>query len=103
MIKIDHKPLKYLLESHMQNKEIQLWVLSMTVYNCSIEYISHRHQDNANRNSLMQIDSQVHVDVEENRDSKMSMTICMRLKPLIRMSLIQTHFTRCYFQNDKYF
>ena len=51
----------------------------------------------------MQTDSQVHVHEEENRDSKMSMTICMRSKSLIRMSLIQTHFTRCYLQNDKYF
>ena len=90
MIKTDHKPLKYLLESHMQNKEIQLWVLSMTVYNCSIEYIAHRHQDNANQNSLMQTDSQGHVDVEENRNSNMSMTICMRSKSLIQMSLIQS-------------
>lgn len=40
VIKTDHKPLKYLLESPMQNKKIQLWALSMAGYNCQIEYIS---------------------------------------------------------------
>ena len=30
VIKTDHKPLKYLLESPMQNKKIQLWALSMS-------------------------------------------------------------------------
>ena len=37
--KTDHKPLKYLLESPMQNKKIQMWALSMSGYNCSIQYI----------------------------------------------------------------
>ena len=40
IIKTDHKPLKYLLESPMQNKKIQLWALSMSGYNCTIEYIA---------------------------------------------------------------
>ena len=39
IIRTDHKPLKYLLESPMQNKKIQIWVLSMSGYNCTIEYI----------------------------------------------------------------
>ena len=39
VIKTDHKPLKYLLESPMQNKKIQLWALGMAGYNCTIEYI----------------------------------------------------------------
>ena len=39
VIKSDHKPLKYLLESPMQNKKIQLWALSIAGYNCKIEYI----------------------------------------------------------------
>lgn len=38
-IKTDHKPLKYLLESPMTNKRIQLWALSIAGYNCKIEYI----------------------------------------------------------------
>ena len=56
IIKTDHKPLKYLLESPMQNKKIQLWALSMSGYNCTLEYIEgntntcadllSRHQDN---------------------------------------------------------
>ena len=40
VIRTDHKLLKYLLESPMQNKKIQLWALSMSGYNCSIEYIA---------------------------------------------------------------
>ena len=64
MIKKDHLPLKYLLESPMQNREKQLWALSMAGYNCRIEYIQgttnscadllSRHPDN--------------VDFEEERD-----------------------------------
>ena len=59
IIKTDHKPLKYLLESPMQNKKIQLWALSMSGYNCSIEYIAgttntcadllSRHPDNVSK------------------------------------------------------
>lgn len=40
VIRTDHKPLKYILESTMQNKKIQLWVLDITGYNCKIEYIA---------------------------------------------------------------
>ena len=39
VIKTDHKPLKYLLESPIQNKKISLWALGMSGYNCTIEYI----------------------------------------------------------------
>ena len=39
VIRTDHKPLKYLLESPMQNKKIQLWALGISGYNCKIEYI----------------------------------------------------------------
>ena len=38
-IRTDHKPLKYLLDSPMQNKKIQLWALEIAGYNCTIEYI----------------------------------------------------------------
>ena len=75
MIKTDHKPLKYLLESPMQNKKIQLWALNMAGYNCSIEYIAgttntcadllSRHQDNVKQNSVVQSDSQMQVEVED--------------------------------------
>lgn len=37
IIRTDHKPLKYLLDSPMQNKKIQLWVLGIAGYNCKIE------------------------------------------------------------------
>ena len=39
VIKTDHKPLKYLLDSPMQNRKIQLWALGMAGYNCKVEYI----------------------------------------------------------------
>ena len=38
-IKTDHKPLKYILDSPMQNKKIQLWALSIAGYNTQVEYI----------------------------------------------------------------
>ena len=40
IIKTDHKPLKYLLDSPIQNKKIQLWALGISGYNCKIEYIA---------------------------------------------------------------
>ena len=39
VIKTDQKPLKYLLESPMQNRKIQMWALGMAGYNCKVEYI----------------------------------------------------------------
>lgn len=39
-IRTDHKPLKYLLKSPMQNKKIQMWALGIAGYNCKIEYIA---------------------------------------------------------------
>ena len=39
IIRTDHKPLKYMLESPMQNKKIQLWALGISGYNCRVEYI----------------------------------------------------------------
>lgn len=41
-IRTDHKPLKYILESPMQNKKIQLWALSIAGYNFKVEYIEGR-------------------------------------------------------------
>ena len=35
----DYKLIKYLLESPMQNRKVQIWVLSISGYNCKIEYI----------------------------------------------------------------
>ena len=40
VIRTDHKLLKYLLESPVKNKKIQLWALSMSGYNCTVEYIA---------------------------------------------------------------
>ena len=38
-IRTDHKPFKYLLNSPVQNKKIQMWALSIAGYNCQIEYV----------------------------------------------------------------
>jgi hypothetical protein len=38
-IRTDHRPLRYLLESPMQNRKIQMWALSLSGYDCQIEYI----------------------------------------------------------------
>ena len=79
VIKTDHKPLKYLLESPMQNKKIQMWALSMSGYNCSIKYIEDatvtcadllsRHPDKVNetQNSAEEVDrDQTVLDVNDN-------------------------------------
>ena len=79
IIKTDHKPLKYLLESPMQNKKIQMWALRMSGYNCSIEYIEgatntcadllSRHPDKVNgtQNSDEEVDKdQTVLDVNDN-------------------------------------
>ena len=80
VIKTDHKPLKYLLESPMQNKKIQLWALSMSGYNCTIEYIAgvtntcadllSRHPDNVKKSSDnlndKESEDQVVLDVNDN-------------------------------------
>ena len=39
VIRTDYKPLKYLLESPMKNKKIQMWALNISCYNCTINYI----------------------------------------------------------------
>ena len=80
VIRTDHKPLKFLLESPMQNKKIQLWALSMSGYNCSIEYIAgptntcadllSRHPDNVQKASDIQnseeVEDQTVLDVNDN-------------------------------------
>ena len=79
IIKTDHKPLKYLLESPMQNKKIQMWALGMSGYNCSIEYkegatntcadLLSRHPDKVNgtQNSDEEVDKdQTVLDVNDN-------------------------------------
>lgn len=38
-VRTDHRPLKFLLESPMQNRKVQSWALSIAGYDCTIEYI----------------------------------------------------------------
>jgi hypothetical protein len=40
IIRTDHKPLKTLLESPVQNRKIQGWALNLQGYDVHIEYIS---------------------------------------------------------------
>ena len=80
VIRTDHKPMKYLLESPMQNKKIQLWALSMSGYNCTIEYFAgttntcadllSRHPDNVRKTSddqdCEEVEDQTVLDVNDN-------------------------------------
>ena len=42
VIRIDHKPLKYIMDSQVQNKNIQHLTTNIHGYNCEIEYIEGR-------------------------------------------------------------
>ena len=80
VIRTDHKPLEYLHDSPMQNKKIQMWALSMSGYNCTIEYIVgttntcadllSRHPDNVQKTSDIQnseeVENQTVLDVSDN-------------------------------------
>lgn len=46
-IKCDHKPLKYLLSSEMKNRKIQMWAIAISSYNCKIEYIKGKENEQA--------------------------------------------------------
>ena len=39
VIRTDHKPLKYIMDSQVQNKIIQHWTTNIHGYSCKIEYI----------------------------------------------------------------
>ena len=39
VIKTDHQPLKFLLQSPIKNKKIAMWALGISGYNCSIQYL----------------------------------------------------------------
>ena len=95
VIKTDHKHLKYLLESPMQNKKIQLWALGMSGYNCTVEYIAGK----TNTCAIFFLD--IHIMLKLSQKSKilndmlgqssMLMTICMKLIFLIQISSTQGH------------
>ena len=114
IIKTDHKPLKYLLESPMQNKKIQMWALSMSGYNCSIEYIEgatntcadllSRHPDKVNgtQNSDEEVDKdQTVLDVNDNLfevnvldsnqlNRSLLQVVTFQTKNLLRSVIVQT-------------
>ncbi|XP_067655940.1 uncharacterized protein [Haliotis asinina] len=73
-IRTDHQPLRYLLESPMQNRKVQQWALGISGYNCTIEYI--KGVDNTCADLLSRIpaqpdelpadDSEVEIDRVDN-------------------------------------
>ena len=75
VIKTDHKPLKYLLESPMQNRKIQLWTLGMAGYNCRIQYVEgttntcadllSRHPDNVGLEKE-RLEEGIDLDISDN-------------------------------------
>ena len=62
----DHKPLKYLLESPMQNRKVSLWALSIAGYNCKIEYLA------GTENSVADLLSRVPPDTAPTDDSQLA-------------------------------
>ena len=89
----------------MQNKKIQLWALSMAGYNCSIEYIAgttntcadllSRHPDNVKQNSVVQSDSQMQVEVEDQGSLDVN-------DNLYESNVIDSNeLARCDLQNDE--
>jgi len=72
-IKTDHKPLKYILDSPMQNKKIQLWALNIASYNCKIEWLAGSENTIAdylsrrpkNKDDKVIIDENIEVDVND--------------------------------------
>ena len=72
-IKTDQKPLKYILDSPMQNKKIQLWALNIASYNCKIEWLAGSENTIAdylsrrpkNKDDKVIIDENIEVDVND--------------------------------------
>lgn len=46
-IKCDHKPLKYLFSSEMKNRKVQMWAIAISSYNCTVEYIKGKDNEQA--------------------------------------------------------
>ena len=47
IIRTDHKPLQYILDSPMENKKVQMWALNISSYNCKVEYIYIKGESNS--------------------------------------------------------
>jgi hypothetical protein len=67
-IRTDHKPLKYILESPMQNKKIQLWALSIAGYNCKVEYVAGTDNSVADLLSRMPSSAMTHDEIDCDPD-----------------------------------
>lgn len=46
-IRTDHKPLRYLFSSEMKNRKVQMWAIAISSYNCKIEYIKGKNNEQA--------------------------------------------------------
>ena len=70
-IKTDHMPLKYLLESPMQNRKIQQWALTLSGYNCKVEYIKGQNNVLADMLSRLpardgEVEEETQIDLNDN-------------------------------------
>lgn len=99
IIKTDHKPSKYLLESPMQNKKVQLWALGISGYNCKIEYISGVQNTCADLLSRsppyaenQEDDGEVEVDVSDK---------VFEINTFNSNQFNPKHFASCEYQNEE--
>ena len=106
VIRTDHIPLKCLLESSMQNKKIQHWALSMSGYNCTIEYIASttntcadllsRHPDSVKKTS----DDQNCEDVEDQTVQDVNANL-YEINVLDSTQFERKSFASCDLPNDE--
>ena len=54
-IRTDHKPLKYLLMSEMKNRKIQMWAIAISSYDCQIEYVKGKDNEQADMLSRLPV------------------------------------------------
>ncbi|MCG8049023.1 MAG: reverse transcriptase domain-containing protein, partial [Candidatus Thiodiazotropha endolucinida] len=65
VIKTDHKPLKYILDTpNLQNKKLQLWSLGIAGYNCKVEYL--KGSENTCADLLSRLQQNVGLSQEED-------------------------------------
>ena len=107
VITTDHKPLKYLLESPMQNKKIQLWALGMSGYNCTIEYIAGK--TNTCADLLSRHPDNVKVESEIENSDQHDRTVIDVNDNLYDVNVLDSNqfdpkiFARCQLPDDKTF
>ena len=64
VIRTDHKPLKNLMNSTIENKKIQYWTTNIRGYNCKIKYIEGKKNVCADMLSRL-----THIDIDDNNET----------------------------------